>query len=90
MNRKDLIDAVAKETGSTKADADRNITAVVNTIVTAMVAGDSVSLPGFGVFETRARAARVGRNPASGAAVNIAASRSPAFRAGKTLKDAVK
>jgi len=89
MNRKELIDALAAKTDSTKADADRNIAALIEIITATMKKGDSVSLVGFGSFEVRKRAARVGRNPATGAELKIKASKVPAFKAGATLKAAV-
>ncbi len=89
MNRKELIDALADKTGSTKADADRNIAALIDIITATLKKGDSLSLVGFGTFEVRKRAARTGRNPATGAELKIKASKVPAFKAGKALKDAV-
>ena len=89
MNRKELIDALATKTGSTKADADRNIAALLEIISATLKKGDSVALVGFGTFEVRKRAARVGRNPATGAELKIKASKQPAFKAGATLKATV-
>lgn len=89
MNRKELIDALAEKTGSTKADADRNIGAIIDIISNTLKKGDSVALVGFGTFEVRKRAARTGRNPATGAELKIKASKVPAFKAGATLKAAV-
>jgi DNA-binding protein HU-beta len=89
MNRKDLIDALSTKTGSSKADADRNIAAIIEIITATLKKGDSVQLVGFGTFEVRKRAARVGRNPATGAELKIKASKAPAFKAGATLKAAV-
>jgi len=89
MNRKELIDALATKTGSTKADADRNIAALIDIVTATLKKGDSVSLVGFGSFEVRKRAARTGRNPATGAELKIKASKVPAFKAGATLKAAV-
>ena len=89
MNRKELIDALADKTGSSKADADRNIGAVIDIITGALKKGDKVALVGFGTFEVRKRAARTGRNPATGAELKIKASKQPAFKAGATLKAAV-
>jgi len=89
MNRKELIDALADMTGSTKADADRNIAALIEIITTTLKKGDNVALVGFGTFEVRKRAARTGRNPATGAELKIKASKAPAFKAGKAFKDAV-
>ena len=89
MNRKELIDALAGKTGSTKADADRNIAALIEIITATLKKGDNVALVGFGTFEVRKRAARIGRNPATGAELKIKASKAPAFKAGATLKTAV-
>jgi len=89
MNRKELIDALSDKTGSTKADADRNIAALIEIITTTLKKGDNVALVGFGTFEVRKRAARIGRNPATGAELKIKASKAPAFKAGKAFKDAV-
>jgi DNA-binding protein HU-beta len=89
MNRKELIDALANKTGSTKADADKNIAALIEIISETLGKGENLALVGFGTFEVRERAARTGRNPATGAELNIAASKSPAFKPGATLKAAV-
>jgi len=89
MNRKELIDALAAKTDSSKAEADRNIAAIIEIITATLKKGDSVSLVGFGSFEVRKRAARTGRNPATGAELKIKASKQPAFKAGATLKAAV-
>ncbi|CAN5684940.1 HU family DNA-binding protein [soil metagenome] len=89
MNKNDLVEAVASETSLSKADAGRAVDAVVAAITGALKRGDSVSLIGFGTFDVRARAARTGRNPRTGEEIKIAASKNPAFKAGKALKDAV-
>ncbi len=89
MNRKELIDALAAQTGSSKTDADRSIAALIDIITTNLKKGDNVALVGFGTFEVRKRAARNGRNPATGEAIKIKASKQPAFKAGATLKAAV-
>ena len=89
MNRKELIDALATKTGSTKAGADQNIAALIDIITSTLKKGDNVALVGFGTFEVRKRAARIGRNPATGAELKIKASKVPAFKAGATLKAAV-
>ena len=89
MNRKELIEALAKKTESTKADADRCISALIDAISGALKKGDKVALVGFGSFEVRKRAARTGRNPKTGAELKIKASKIPAFKAGATLKAAV-
>jgi DNA-binding protein HU-beta len=89
MNRKELIDALANKTGSTKADADKNIAALIEIISETLGKGENLALVGFGTFEVRERAARTGRNPKTGAELNIAASKTPAFKPGATLKAAV-
>ena len=89
MNRKELIDALATTTGSTKADAERSIAALLDIITATLKKGDKLALVGFGTFEVRKRAARTGRNPATGAELKIKASKAPAFKAGATLKTAV-
>ncbi|WP_269746043.1 HU family DNA-binding protein [Nitrosospira sp. NpAV] len=89
MNRKELIDALAAKTGSSKADADRALGALLDIISDTLKKGDSLSLVGFGSFEVRKRAARTGRNPKTGEALKIKASKAPAFKAGATLKAAV-
>jgi len=89
MNRKELIDALAAKTGSTKADAERSIAALLDIITSTLKSGDKLALVGFGTFEVRKRAARTGRNPATGAVLKIKASKQPAFKAGATLKAAV-
>jgi len=86
MNRTELIDALADKTGSSKADAGRNIAALLDIISSTLKKGDNVALVGFGTFEVRKRAARIGRNPATGAELKIKASKAPAFKAGATLK----
>ncbi|MGI8560799.1 MAG: HU family DNA-binding protein [Luteimonas sp.] len=89
MNKNDLVEAVANEANLSKADAGRAVDAVVSAITGALKRGESVSLIGFGTFDVRARAARTGRNPRTGEEIKIAASKNPAFKAGKALKDAV-
>jgi DNA-binding protein HU-beta len=89
MNKSDLVDAIADSAGLSKADAGRALDALVNTITGALKSGDGVSLVGFGTFSVRDRAARTGRNPRTGETIQIKASKNPAFKAGKALKDAV-
>ena len=89
MNKSELIAAVAKQADLTKKDAEAAVNAVTDAITDALKAGDKVQLVGFGTFETRARAARTGKNPRTGEAIKIAASKVPAFKAGKALKDTV-
>jgi DNA-binding protein HU-beta len=89
MNKSDLVDAIAESAGFSKADGGRALDAFVSTVTSALKSGDSVSLVGFGTFSVRDRAARTGRNPRTGETIQIAASKNPAFKAGKALKDAV-
>ena len=89
MNKTELIAAVAEEAEMTKKDAEKAVKAVIDVISDALVQGDKVQLIGFGTFETRERAAREGRNPQNGKTITIAASKSPAFKAGKGLKEQV-
>ena len=89
MNRTELIAAMAERMESTKKDAGIALDAITSTITDALVAGDKVQLVGFGTFEVSTRAEREGRNPQSGEPMKIAASKSPKFKAGKALKDAL-
>ena len=89
MNRKELVDALAAKTDSTKADAERNVGALIDIISGTLKKGDSLTLVGFGTFEVRKRAARTGRNPRTGQQIKIKASKNPSFKAGKALKDAI-
>lgn len=89
MNKSDLISAIAEKSGLTKVDAARALDATTSTIVDTLSSGDSVIVTGFGSFVVRDRAARIGRNPQTGATINIKASRVPAFKAGKLLKESV-
>ena len=89
MNKKELIAKVAESAGFSKKDAEKAIDATVDAITAALVAGDKVQLVGFGAFEVKCRAERMGRNPKTKEAIKIPASKSPIFKAGKGLKDAV-
>ena len=89
MNKADLVDAVAEAADVSKAQAQRCVDAVFDSIAEGLKAGDTVNLVGFGTFSTKERAARTGRNPRTGEAIEIAASRAPGFKPGKALKDAV-
>lgn len=89
MNKTELRDAVAQATGLSGAQADKALNAVIDSITSALASGEKVTLPGFGTFETRDRAAREGRNPQTGESMHIAASTTPAFKAGAQLKQAV-
>ena len=90
MNKGELIDAVARNTGESKALAGKRVDETLDVIVAAVVSGGKVQLTGFGTFEGRQRKARTARNPQTGAEVRVAATRVPAFKAGKAFKDAVK
>ncbi len=89
MNKTDLVNVVASETGLTKKDVDAAVSATLNAIAAALKEGDKVQLIGFGTFEVKASAEREGRNPKTGEAIKIAASKKPAFSASKALKDEV-
>ena len=89
MNKSELIEAIAKSAELTKADAERAINATIETVVKTVAKGDTVTLVGFGTFSVRKRGARTGRNPRTGETIKIKASKNPAFKAGKALKDAV-
>lgn len=89
MNKTDLIAAVAAQASLTKKDAEKALSAVINSITNAMAEGDKVQLVGFGTFEVRARDARKGKNPRTGEVINIPASKVPAFKAGAALKNIV-
>lgn len=89
MNKAELIDQIAASADLTKADAGRALDAMVDSVTKALKKGDQVSLVGFGTFSVRSRAARTGRNPQTGQTITIKASKAPAFKAGKALKDAV-
>jgi DNA-binding protein HU-beta len=89
MNKTDLINAVAEHAELTKADAGRALEAFFETVQKALKGGEDVSVVGFGTFTVRSRAARTGRNPRTNEEIKIAASKVPAFKAGKTLKDAL-
>ena len=89
MNKAEFISAVAEKEGMDKKLAAKAVDAVFGTIGDALAAGDKVQLIGFGTFEVRARAAKQGRNPKTGAAITIAAAKSPVFKAGKALKDSL-
>ena len=89
MNKSDLVSAIADHSGLSKADAARALDATTSAITGALAKGDSVAITGFGSFLVRARAARSGRNPQTGAKIQIKASNAPAFKAGKLLKESV-
>jgi len=89
VNKTELVANVADKAGLTKKDAEKAVNALFDSVQKALVEGDKVQLIGFGTFEVKARAARKGRNPQTGAEIEIAASKNPVFKAGKALKDAV-
>lgn len=89
MNKTELIAAAAERSGMTKKDTEKALNAALDAITAALVAGDKVQVSGFGIFEVKEREARMGRNPHTGEAMEIAASRVPAFKASKTMKDAL-
>ncbi len=89
MNKSELIDAIASKASLSKTDAGQALDAVIASVGEALKSGDTVTLVGFGTFSVKERAARTGRNPKTGAAIQIAASKVPGFKAGKGLKDIV-
>jgi len=89
MNKSELIDAIASHTDQSKASVAAFLDGFTSTVASALKQGDSVNLIGFGSFTVKERSARTGRNPQTGAAMDIAASRTPAFKAGKAFKDAI-
>ena len=89
MNKSELIDAITADADLSKAAAGRALDAVIGAVKRALKDGESVSLVGFGTFSVKARAARTGRNPQTGAAIQIDAANIPSFKAGKALKDIV-
>ena len=89
MNKTELIAAVAEKADLSKKDAEAAITAAVEAITGALIEGEKVQLVGFGSFEVKTRAARVGRNPKTGEEIPISEARLPVFKAGKALKDEV-
>jgi DNA-binding protein HU-beta len=89
-NKMDLVEKVALAIGSTKADAERAVEAMIDMITMSLKNGQEVSIAGLGIFEAKTRAGRTGRNPRTGETIQIKSMRVPKFRASKTLKDAVK
>ncbi len=89
MKKNDLVTLVASQTGLSKKDTEKMVDLVFTAIGDALAAGDKVQISGFGSFETRQRAARVGHNPRTGEEIQIAAAKTPVFKPGKTLKDKV-
>ena len=89
MNKTELIAAVAAKTGLTKKDAEKVVNATIDSITESLVNGDKVNVSGFGIFEVKTRAERTGRNPRTNENITIPAAKLPAFKASKTLKDAI-
>ena len=89
MNKTELIDAIAKESGLSQKDSEKALKAFTDTVAATLKKNDKITLVGFGTFETKKRAARTGRNPQTGKEIKIKASTAPSFKAGKSLKDAV-
>ena len=89
MTKADLVNAMAEKAGLSKTDAEKALKGFVDAVTEALKAGEKVALVGFGTFSVGERAARTGKNPQTGAAIKIAAAKSPKFKAGKALKDAV-
>jgi len=90
MNKQDVVNALADATGMTKVDSAKAVDSLIDVITSSLVKGEKVTITGFGTFESRSVAARMGRNIKTGSPIKIPASRRPAFKAGKTLKDAIK
>lgn len=89
MNKTELVASVAEKAGLTKKQADAAVAAVIASVEESLKKGEKVALVGFGTFEVKTRAARKGRNPATGKSIKIAASKAPAFKAGKAFKDSI-
>ena len=89
MNKTELVAVVAEKSGITKKDAERVVSATFETITAQLMKGEKVQISGFGVFEVKEREARVGRNPRTKEAIEIPASKAPAFKASKALNDTV-
>mgnify|MGYP000440062224 FL=1 len=89
MNKTELVAAIAEKTGLTKKDAEGAVKAFTDTVAEQLKAGEKIQLVGFGTFEVAERAARTGKNPQTGEAIKIPASKAPKFKAGKALKDMV-
>jgi DNA-binding protein HU-beta len=89
MNKAELINAIVAKSEMSKKDADVALSAVIDSIKDALKAGEKVQIVGFGTFSVKERAARTGKNPATGETIQIAASKVPAFAAGKALKDEI-
>jgi DNA-binding protein HU-beta len=90
MNKADIIDKVHETVGGTRADAERAVETAIDCVVDSLKKGNEVSIAGLGIFSSKTRNARTGRNPRTGESIDIPAMRVPKFRAAKALKDAVK
>ena len=90
MNKAELINVVAEKAGLSKKDTEKAVTALIDTITAELVAGEKVSLVGFGNFDVKTREARTGRNPRTKETVEIPASKAPVFKAGQAFKDAIR
>lgn len=90
MTKIELVEKISEKTALTKKDSEKALNAFIDSVKEAVAGGDKVQLIGFGTFEVRQRSARVGRNPRTGENVKIAATKTPAFKAGKAFKDVVK
>ena len=89
MNKTELINAIAAKSGLSKKDSEKALGATIDAISCALKGGEKVQLVGFGIFDVKNRAARIGRNPKTKEPINIPATKTPVFKAGKALKDAV-
>ena len=89
MNKSELISAMSVSSGLTKKDSEKALSAFIDAVTNALVDGDKVQLVGFGIFDVKERAARTGRNPKTKEIINIPSTRTPLFKPGKPLKDAV-
>lgn len=89
MNKTELINAISEKSGLTKKDSELAFVAMLDAVTETLVSGDKVQIVGFGTFEVRERSARTGRDPRTNATIEIPASKAPAFKVGKALKDAV-
>jgi len=90
MNKQDIAEKVHGVLGGTKADAERAVECMIDSVVSSLTKGEEVSIAGLGIFKTKMRAARTARNPRTGESVQVAAMRVPKFQAAKALKEAVK
>ncbi|MDR0491019.1 MAG: HU family DNA-binding protein [Oscillospiraceae bacterium] len=89
MNKAELISAISVKSGLSKKDSEKALTATIDAVTDALIAGDKVQLVGFGIFDVKERAARTGRNPKTKEVINIPATKTPLFKPGRLLRDAV-